>query len=150
MKHFLALIALLTLGQTAYCKEEAQTTLYETKVSPAVTALPNSAHVGNLSLGPDGRKVAVRITWSVGKDESGCLRLVNLKVVRVGDAHGMAISNVKHAVIPDCMMKFDSPDSTRYQTAMISLNYESRILLKTYSFSGGIASIQGNGVFTKM
>lgn len=149
MKKYIALIALLAFAQAGYGKDKQETpsTLYEVQVSPNVTELPNSEHVGNVSVGPKGKKVSIRVTWSAGKDDSGCLRIVNLKVARMGGDPSMVISGVRHAVIPECMMKFDSPDSTRYQMAFVSLDYVTKVLLKTYSFSGGIASIQGNGEF---
>lgn len=149
MKKFVALIALLAFVQSGYGKDnqESQSSLYEVQVSPNVSELPNSKYVGNVSVGPKGKKVSVRITWSTGKDESGCLRIVNLKVARMGGDSSMVISGVRHAVIPECMMKFDSPDSTRYQMAFVSLDYVTKVRLKTYSFSGGVASIQGNGEF---
>jgi hypothetical protein len=140
------LIALLQVG-CSQMKQDAQSTLYETRVSSDVSEFPNAKYVGQVSVGPEGKTVPVRVTWSAGQDKEGCLRIVNLKVERTGGDPSVVIDDVKHVVLPDCAMRFDSPDTRRFQSAIINLHYETRNGLKAVSFNGRIASIQGNGEF---
>gem|GEM_PF-3856667 len=47
-------------------------------------------------------------------------------------------------------MKFESEDSVKYETVVVSLTYQTRLFLKTYRFNGGVAAVQGNGEFVDL
>ena len=149
MKKVIVLIMLATFLQVGCSQitQNAKLTLYNTNVSPDVTELPNVNYVGDVSVGPEGKIVPVRVSWSVGQDDTKCLRIANLKVERMGGEPSLVISDVKHTTLPKCVMKWNSSDTTKYQVASISLRYETRKGLKQYSFSGTIATIHGNGEF---
>lgn len=121
--------------------------LYETQVTPGLTALPNANYTSSVSIGPPGKTVPVQVTWSAGQDDEGCLKVVELKVERTGGDPSSIISNVQQTTLPGCVMKWESSDTTRFQMATVSLKYETIKGVKKYSFSGPIASVQGNGEF---
>lgn len=123
--------------------------LYETRISVDSASGPEKTFTGQTSIGPEGNLVSVQVVWSAIPDSSGCLKISYVKVARLGGDPTMVISGVKHSSIPQCMMKFESPDTTRYQTAFINAHYETRRFIKTYSFDGSIASILGNGEFSR-
>jgi len=142
----LFLFAALLLAGCNEKTQDAKLILYETQISPEVTALPDANYTGEVSIGPQGKKVPVRITWSAGQDKEGCLKIVDLKVERTGGDPSLVISNVNHTTTT-CAMKGESSDTTRFQPAYINLRYETRKGLKTYVFGGNIVTIRGNGEF---
>ena len=149
MKRALRLI-LFAIPLLAGCGQETQdadSVLYETQVSPEVTTLPNANYAGEVSVGPEGKTVPVRIAWSAGQDDEGCLKIVDLKVERTGGDPSLIISDVNHVTLPECMMKWESSDTTRFQEANINLRYETRVGAKIYTYDGNVASIRGNGEF---
>lgn len=152
MNKFIAVSALATMTLVGCVGEqqEPKASLYEVMIPTDAPNSPEKSYTGNLEIGPDGKRVPIQITWTAKADKTGCLRISQVKVSRQGGDPGTVISAVKHTSIPDCGMKWESENKTRYQTAIIQLHYESKKLIKTYEFDGGVASILGNGEFSPM
>ena len=141
---FLAITALLVTGcQTLH--QDPLANIYDAQPNPGLKKEAN--YSGDILIGPDEKKIPITITWSTGKDTSGCLRIIDIKAKRTGGDPAVLASAVKHTFLPDCAMEFESEDETRFQTALISLDLEAKIGIKNYSFSGSVATIQGNGKF---
>jgi hypothetical protein len=144
-----AILAILLVG----CVEKEQdpnAILYEVQISIDTTDSSEKIFNGSMNIGPEGKQVPIQVTWGAKADTTGCLRISHIKIVRHGGDPGTVISKVEHAIIPDCAMKFESEDTTRFQTAIIKLHYEARKFIKTYIFDGSIASILGNGEFIQI
>jgi hypothetical protein len=144
-----AMAATLLVG-CAGQQQAPNVTLYEVKIPTDVPSSPENSFTNSLEVGPEGRRVPIQITWSAQSDSTGCLKISQVKVSRQGGDPNTVISAVKHFTIPDCGMKFESEDITRYQVVVVQLHYEARKLIKTYTFDGGVASILGNGEFNPM
>jgi len=127
-------------------KQEPNSVLLAAKVSPDVVAGAGHAYQGEVMVGP-ANDVPVRINWTTGRDASGCLKVVDLKVERTGGDSSVVISNVKHDTLPGCAMEMYSNDHTRFQTVLVALDYTTREGLKTYNFSGQVATLKGSGQF---
>lgn len=131
-------------------QQDQNATLYDAHIEIDASDSSENTFSGSVKVGPEDKRVPIHITWSTKADSTGCLRISQVKVSRQGGDPGTVITEVKHSAIPDCGMKWESVDTTRYQTAIIQLRYESTKLLKTYTFSGSVASILGNGEFSPM
>jgi hypothetical protein len=130
-------------------KDTNQTMIYDVQLNPTITAHKTFSEM--ITIGPPGKKAEIRIVWSVGKDRTGCLKITKIQVDRISGDPSLAISKVKHSASSSCAMEFPfGSDKTRFQDAIIGLNYKTRIGIKTYEFNGYIASIQGNGRFTNL
>lgn len=146
---FCAIVSISIAGCTAK-KQVPKTSLYEANISTDVPYVTEKSYLKTIDIGPDGKQVPVQIAWRVILDTTGCLKISHVNVSRQGGDPETFVSEVKHITIPECGMKWESQDPTRYQTAIIQLNYESRKLIKTESFSGGVAMILGNGELIPM
>jgi len=134
------------LGGCMLPKQEPNSVLLSAKVSPDVVTATGQAYQGEVMVGP-ARDVPVRFNWTTGRDASGCLKVVDLKVERTGGDSSVVISNVKHDTLPGCAMEMYSNDHTRFQTVLVALDYTTREGLKTYNFSGQVATLKGSGQF---
>ena len=137
-------LALLTTG----CGGETQKPemhLYQApEPGSQLVPVPGTAYSDSIPVGPEGKTALVRVDWTVGRDSANCLRIASLRVDRVGGDPGVAISNVGHRS-SGCGMKWESPDTTRFETARVTLSYNARKGLHTYKFSGPVASVTGTG-----
>ncbi|MCP1496680.1 outer membrane biogenesis lipoprotein LolB [Pseudomonas migulae] len=144
MKHLLGATALFFSILTGCANTSSEKeTLYQVKTDTHLSAITN--YTKNFTIGIEDRKTPLQIAWSVGKDQDGCLKITDIKVDRVGGDPKLIISNVKHEFLPDCAMEWQSNDDTRFQIAVIALEYQTTIGIKKYSSKGAIATIQGNG-----
>lgn len=146
MNALLKLFVIAALFMTG-CNDTQDPTsrIYDEQVNPNLTKTAN--YSGDIAVGPEAKKVPIHITWSAGKDSDGCLKIVDIQVNRTGGDPTLVVSSVKHTLLPDCAMEWESKDETRFQIASIYLEYTTYIGIKKYSFKGGVASIQGNGKF---
>jgi hypothetical protein len=137
-------LALLSSG----CGEDVQVTeelLYQTREpGPQLAAVRDSVFTDSVPVGPEGKKAVLRVNWTVGRDTANCLRIGSVRVDYVGGASGLEFSNVKHKS-QGCGMNFESADTTRFETAYVTLYYEARKGVQTYEFSGPVAAITGTG-----
>jgi len=132
----------------AACNGETQDpemSLYSARVSNSqlvpVQGLPYS---NRLIIGPEGKPVLLQVRWTVGRDQSNCLRIDSLHVERKGGDPGVIISNVKHGTVP-CGSEFESEDTTHFETAVISLDYRTSKGSKAGNFRGNIVNVTGTG-----
>jgi hypothetical protein len=147
MVFLVSIVAAMTLSGCGGQKQEQKTSLYEAAIPVDASGKPARSYTENLEIGPDGKRVPIRIAWSSKPDKAGCWKISQIKVSRQGGDPGTVISAVKHTAIPNCAMKFDSEDETRFQTFVISAHYESTTFMKVQTFDGSISLIQGNGEF---
>lgn len=148
-----SLVAALTAALLVGCvgaKQSAKMILYDADLNGGPVAGEAKSYSEQIEVGPEEKRVPVEIAWTTKTDESGCLRLAHLKVSRLGGAESVVIGPVRHSAIPDCGMKFESEDSVKYETVVVSLTYQTRLFLKTYRFNGGVAAVQGNGEFVDL
>jgi hypothetical protein len=126
-------------------RQDPQMVLYEAETSDrAVTPDPALAFSGTFTTGVEGRQVPLRVRWTAGRDAAGCLRIATVRVERTGGDPRLHISNVRQDAT-QCGMEWESDDTTRFETALISLDYRTRKGIRTYDFSGHVANISGTG-----
>ena len=143
-------VIILTVLLLTGCGQEKQETnlvLYEKPASetvPGLTVIPDIEYTAEISVGPESKKVPLSITWTVAQDQSNCFRVADFKVARTGGEQTVVISDISHAAM-DCGIKWDSPDTTRFEMILIKLKCNARTGLQSYSFEGVVISIHGNG-----
>lgn len=141
----LALLTTACGGET----QPAEMPLYQVgDTTSQLVPVPGSAYSDTLPVGPEGKTATVRINWSAARDSANCLRIASLKVDRVGGDPGVIISGVDHRST-GCAAKAGSADTTRFETARIFLEYNTRKGLQSYRFSGPIAIVTGTGDIRK-
>lgn len=145
----LLISALLLIGCENHY-QDAISTLYEQQITPDISESPEANYLGELTLGPPGDSVPVRIIWTAGRDAMGCIKIINLKVERTGGNTDLVIDPVTHNIIQNCGAETKSTDETKFQTIVIKLQYKTSKGFSDYSFKGAVASIQGNGKFTDL
>ncbi|MET0397244.1 MAG: hypothetical protein ABW277_10505 [Longimicrobiaceae bacterium] len=125
--------------------QKAEMPLYQAP-APAVRLAPvqGAAYSDTVPVGPEGKKAAVRVRWTVGRDSANCLRIASLSVDRVGGDTGVRISDVGH-VSKGCGTRPQSADTTRYETTGVTVVYNARSGLRRSKYSGPIAYVTGTG-----
>lgn len=96
------------------------------------------------TIGFEDIKDSMRVSWIAAKDQTGCLRIGYLKFENVSKESKLRIENIKTANV-ECGMKFDSPDTTRFETLVLSADYSTTKNIKEYKYRGSIINIMGNG-----
>lgn len=96
------------------------------------------------TIGFEDIKESVRISWIAAKDQTGCLRIGYLKFENVSKESKLKLENITIANV-ECGMKFDSPDTTRFETLVLSADYSTTKNIKEYKHQGSLISIMGNG-----
>ena len=138
-----AALALLATGCGGE-PQQANMQLYQAP-APGVQLVPvGSAYTDSLPVGPDGKKAMVRVNWTAGRDSANCLRIASLRVDRVGGDTGVDIRSVGHKS-RGCGVKSGSADTTRYESAVVTVDYYARKGIQTFEFSGPVAVITGTG-----
>lgn len=140
----LVLVAVLLLTGCSGETQEPQAVLLEWQ-SPNVTPLPDNLYSESVEVGPEGKMVPLDIRWSSGRDEDSCLRIAEIEVVRTGGDPSVVVSDVDHSFMP-CGMEWEAADTTRFETALIKLSYETRAGMRSYQYDGTLATIRGDGV----
>lgn len=148
-RHMAAFIAVLFSAGCSFTTQDPNATLYETRIPVDSPVGAEKVFSMQMLIGPTEKQVPVQIVWSAIQDSAGCFKISHIKFSRVGGDASMVISDVRHSTIPQCMMKFESEDKTRFQAIVINAHYETRILIKSYDFDGSIATIRGNGEFIR-
>jgi hypothetical protein len=142
-----SLITLLISLALAGCSGETQqpnSTLYEAKVSPEITAQPANSFSQDINLGSESNTVPLKITWTSNLDKDGCLKIVDVKVARTGGSPNIIISGLRHETQP-CAMDFEATDDKRFQPALVFFNYKFREGVKSNEISGKTITIRGDG-----
>lgn len=93
------------------------------------------------------RKEPVKVSWGTAKDSEGCLRIAFVKLENVNNESHLKIKNLKTSKI-GCAMKFNSPDTTRFETLILFAEYSTFKNVKEYSYRGPLITIMGNGEFS--
>lgn len=139
-----AAVALLAAGCGGET-QKAEMPLYRAP-DPGVrlVPVPGAAYSDTVPVGPEGKKAAVRLDWTVGRDSANCLRVASLRADRVGGDTGVRIGSVGH-VSKGCGTRPQSADTTRYETVGVTVVYNARSGLRTSKYSGPIAYITGTG-----
>jgi hypothetical protein len=139
-----AAVALLAAGCGGEA-QKAQMSLYQAP-EPGVrlAPVPGAEYADTVPVGPDGKKALVRVSWTAGRDSANCLRIASLRVDRVGGDTGVRISDVGH-VSKGCGTRPQSADTTRYETASVSVVYNARSGIRTSKYIGPIAYVTGTG-----
>ncbi|MEW5926622.1 MAG: hypothetical protein AB1941_04000 [Gemmatimonadota bacterium] len=139
-------LALLTTA----CGEEvkqANGLLYQAG-DTASRPVPGSAYSDSVPVGPDGKKAMLRVNWTVERDSANCLRVASMRVDRVGGDPGVNITGVRHRST-GCETSQEGSDTTRFETARISLDYTARKGIESFKFSGPVAEVTGSGRLKK-
>jgi hypothetical protein len=110
--------------------------------------VPGSTYSDTLPVGPEGKTATVRVNWNVARDSANCLRIASMRVDRVGGDPGVIISGVDHRST-GCATSPGAADSTRFETARIFLDYNTRKGIESFKFSGPVAEITGTGRLRK-
>jgi hypothetical protein len=114
------------------------------KLVPGLTPVADSVYSEQLDVGRGGLSVPLTIRWTVGEDSTRCRRIASIRVERAGGDQGVGISNVNHIPL-ECGMRWESDDTSRFESAALSLAYEGRVQGRSFNFRGRVAELRGNG-----
>ncbi|RXM52881.1 MULTISPECIES: hypothetical protein [unclassified Chryseobacterium] len=106
--------------------------------------ISNNTTNKEFEIGFEDRKEPMKISWTTAKDQTGCLRIASLTLENVNSKSQLKIENIKTSKL-ECAMKFDSPDTTRFETLIVSADYSTFKNIKEYTYRGPIITIMGNG-----
>jgi hypothetical protein len=131
-------------------RQKPEMLLYEANTrDPSIQPVDGLPFRNAVIIGPESAPVPLRVTWKPGRDPSNCLRIASLRVERYGGDASIVIKNVKHVAVP-CGMEWDSNDTTKFETVIISLDYQRKKGLRSHDFRGGVARITGSGDISKL
>ncbi|WP_339446972.1 hypothetical protein [Pseudomonas sp. EA_5y_Pfl2_R50] len=146
IKGYLWIVCLIFLNSGCVSDvHESNTAIYAWKSDQYVEVSKNYSEM--LAVGPAGRKASLQVNWTAGVDKAGCLKISSIQIFRKKEGGALDISNVRHVDVPGCAMKWGSEDDVKFARALIRLNYNAVINLKKYTFSGVVATLQGDGGF---
>jgi hypothetical protein len=140
---------LLLLNFYTYATEVSTSVLYEGKNLSGTSLTMKDSYSNKILIGTGDKKIPVLVTWSTGLDTNDCLRITHIKVERYAGYPNLKVDSVNYTALPSCGMEWESQDSTKFQTGIISMSYHTKEWFKTYQFTGSVAIIQGNGKFIK-
>lgn len=92
-------------------------------------------------------KEPLKIFWVTSKDSEGCLRISYARLERVNLDSKMQIDRITAKSL-DCAMKFDSPDSTRFDQIIFSGDFSTMHNIRKNIRKGHFLTIMGNGELT--
>lgn len=94
----------------------------------------------------EGLKVPVTFSWTTANDMDGCLHIAYLEMKQREGESGGEILGLKEASIP-CGMKFESQDTRRFETIILTGKFNGRKGIKKYNYNGPFITIRGNGEY---
>lgn len=106
--------------------------------------ISNNTASKEFEIGFEDIKEPMKISWTSAKDQTGCLRIASLKLENINNKSRLKIENIKTSKL-ECAMKFNSPDTTRFETLIVSADYSIFKNIKEYTSRGSIITIMGNG-----
>lgn len=142
-----SILTFLTCATLCSCSNKPQTKVVFTKDFLAENPqwqISKDTVSKEFEIGFEDIKEPMKISWTAAKDQTGCLRIASLKFENVNKESQLKIENIKTSAI-ECAMKFDSPDTTRFETLVLSADYSTFKNIKEYAYRGSIITIMGNG-----
>jgi hypothetical protein len=106
----------------------------------------NNSFDKEFQIGFENIQEPMRISWTTARDQTGCLRIANLKFENINKESQLQIRNVRTSS-KECGMKFDSEDSTRFESLVLSADYSTLKTFQVNQYRGSVITIMGNGEY---
>jgi hypothetical protein len=111
-----------------------------------VTLLPEK-HEKDFTLGFGEKTATVHLTWSTARDSSDCLRVADVTLTRTSGPPDLKFSHATIRYLP-CGAKWNTAETTRFETALLFMSYSTQIGVKSYSATREhVATFTGAGEF---